>query len=95
MATIRKIERRNRYTCRVSFNSKKDFLYFKSYLDACGGTIDEEISVPKTNGTKKKTELEKAMEDIKNGNTIKYGSFEEFKGKIEKQFNLKKETAYS
>jgi hypothetical protein len=79
----------NKYACRVSFRSKKDFLYFKSYLNACGGTIDEEINVPKTNGAKKKTELEQAIEDMENENYAFRGTFEEFKQSVNEIFNEK------
>ena len=70
------------YTFTISLPTKKDFFPIESYIKNLG--VDAVITEAKS--PKNKLELDHALEDLKNGNLIHYGTTEEFSEKIDKYF---------
>jgi len=70
------------YTFSISVSQKKDFLPIRSYIKDLG--VDAVIKEVKS--MEKKSELDQALDDLKNGNLTHYGTIEEFSKKIDKYF---------
>ena len=70
------------YTFTISVPTKRDFLPIKSYIKDLGVNA----VIKETKSIKKKSELDQAMEDLKNGNLIHYGTIQEFSERIDKYF---------
>jgi hypothetical protein len=66
------------YTFTISVPTKKEFLPIESYIKNMG--VNAVITEAK------KSELDQALNDLKNGNLIHYGTVEEFSERIDKYF---------